>query len=85
MWVVVLTNLPGQWLQCHANGSNVCRVLRQSLSRWGVMWVVVLRQIPFVRVESVRGFFFFFFTLITGPRRSLSLKLSDKRVFAGGG
>jgi len=22
------TNLPGQWLQCHANGSNVCRVLR---------------------------------------------------------
>ena len=22
-----LTNLPGQWLQCQANGSNVCRVL----------------------------------------------------------
>ena len=21
-------NLPGQWLQCQANGSNVCRVLR---------------------------------------------------------
>ena len=24
--------------------------------------------------------FFFFFTLVTGPRRSLSLKLSDTRV-----
>jgi len=24
-----LTNLPGQWLQCRANGSNVCRVLRR--------------------------------------------------------
>ena len=23
-----LTNLPDQWLQCRANGSNVCRVLR---------------------------------------------------------
>ena len=22
------THLPGQWLQCQANGSNVCRVLR---------------------------------------------------------
>ena len=26
-------------------------------------------------------FFFFFFTLVTGPRRSLSLKLSDTRVY----
>jgi len=26
--LVWLTNLPGQWLQCHANGLNVCRVLR---------------------------------------------------------
>ena len=26
-------------------------------------------------------FFFFFFTLVTGPRRSFSLKLSDKRVY----
>jgi len=26
-------------------------------------------------------FFFFFFTLVTGPRRSLSLKLSDIRVY----
>ena len=24
-----LNNLPGQWLQCQANGSNVCRVLRK--------------------------------------------------------
>jgi len=29
-----------------------------------------------------RFFFFFFFTLVTGPRRSLSLKLSDARVYA---
>jgi len=28
-----------------------------------------------------RLFFFFFFTLVTGPRRSLSLKLSDTRVY----
>ena len=26
-------------------------------------------------------FFFFFLTLVTGPRRSLSLKLSDTRVY----
>ena len=26
-------------------------------------------------------YFFFFFTLVTGPRRSLSLKLSDTRVY----
>ena len=28
-----------------------------------------------------RGSFFFFFTLVTGPRRSLSLKLGDTRVY----
>ena len=28
-----------------------------------------------------RGRFFFFFTLVTGPIRSLSLKLSDTRVY----
>jgi len=28
-----LTNLPGQWLQCEANGSNVCRVLRPGADR----------------------------------------------------
>ena len=27
------------------------------------------------------SFFFFFFTFVTGPRRSLSLKLSDTRVY----
>ena len=27
------------------------------------------------------GFFFFFFTLLTGPRRALSLELSDTRVY----
>jgi len=27
------------------------------------------------------SFFFFFFTLVTGPRRSLSLKLSDTKVY----
>ena len=37
-----LTYLPGQWLQCSANGSNVCRVIRQILNpdpgswQWGV-------------------------------------------------
>ena len=30
---------------------------------------------------SVSFFFFFFFTLVEGPRRSLNLKLSDKRVY----
>jgi len=28
------------------------------------------------------SFFFFFFTLVTEPRRSLSVKLRDKRVYA---
>jgi len=28
-----------------------------------------------------RVFFFFFFTRVTGPRRSVSLKLSDTRVY----
>jgi len=32
---------------------------------------------PFTRCRV----FFFFFTLVTGPRRSLSLKLSDTRVY----
>ena len=30
---------------------------------------------------TVRTFFFFFFTLVTGPRRSLSLKLRGTRVY----
>ena len=32
-------------------------------------------------VGSSQNFFFFFCTLVTGPRRSLSLKLSDTRVY----
>ena len=32
-------------------------------------------------VSATFFFFFFFFTLVTGPRRSLSLKLSDTRVY----
>jgi len=32
--------------------------------------------------SSVRVFFVFFFTLVTGPRRSLRLELSDTRVSA---
>jgi len=32
-------------------------------------------------VLQATSFFFFFFTLVTGPRRSLSLKLSDTRVY----
>ena len=32
-------------------------------------------------VVDVQVLFFFFFTLVTGPRRSLSLKMSDKRVY----
>jgi len=37
---------------------------------------------PVAQTETPRGvFFFFFFTLVTGPRRSLRLKLSDTRVY----
>jgi len=32
--------------------------------------------------EEEDRYFFFFFTLVTGPRRSLSLKLSDTSVYA---
>ena len=38
---------------------------------------VVPRALP---CSTAVGSFFFFFTLVTGPRRSLSLKLSDTRV-----
>ena len=36
---------------------------------------------PWDHWESHGRVFFFFFTLVTGPRRSLSLKLSDARVY----
>ena len=52
--------------------------------RHGARWVSGVRDVGEVGVESVRekraGFFFF--TLVTGPRRSLSLKLSDTSVYA---
>ena len=43
---------------------------------------VTLFLIPDGFVFIPRCFFFFFFTLGTGPRRSLSLKLGDARVYA---
>jgi len=33
------------------------------------------------RCSRTASFFFFFFTLVTGPRRSLSRKLSDTSVY----
>jgi hypothetical protein len=42
----------------------------------------VLQRREGLAPEAVLAFFFFFFfTLVTGPRRSLSLKLSETRVF----
>ena len=38
-------------------------------------------NLAFVLVAEVTLLFFFFSTLVTGPRRSLSLKLSDTRVY----
>ena len=38
-------------------------------------------RLPWASTQ-VPAFFFFFFTLVTGPRRSLRLKLSDTRVYA---
>jgi len=44
-------------------------------------WLLQLH--PLVALATLQGFtiFFFFFTLVTGSRRSLSLKLSDIRVY----
>ena len=36
---------------------------------------------PKVAVTQHAPLFFFFFTLVTGPRRPLSLKLSDTKVY----
>ena len=37
---------------------------------------------PRTQVSNTHGiFFFFFFTRVTGPRRSLSLKMSEIRVY----
>ena len=46
---------------------------------WGIFrgfWKLRARNAP-----RVVPCFFFFFTLVTGPRRSLSIKLSDTRVY----
>ena len=32
-------------------------------------------------MSEVQGYSFFFFTPVTGPRRSLSLKLSDAKIY----
>ena len=36
------------------------------------------------RSPATQNFFYFFFTLVTGPRRSVSLKLSDTEVYERG-
>jgi len=40
------------------------------------------RKLQPTRWSTTLSFFFFFFTLVTGPRRSLSLKFSGTRVYA---
>jgi len=39
------------------------------------------KEAPKVEAPKVQSFFLFFFTLVTGPRRSSSLKLSDTGVY----
>ena len=41
----------------------------------------LLRSTTLTQLGGLFGDFFFFFTLVTGPRRSLSLKLNDTRVY----
>ena len=62
-------------------GLQVQSILAITLLSIAVVYVAVTFD-----EELVPGFgdavpFFFFFTLVTGPRRSLSLKLSDTRVY----
>ena len=61
--------------------SNPCRAEREARRCSGVGGG--MREMNRgVRVGCRLGIvFFFFFTLVTGPRRSLSLKLSDTRVY----
>ena len=40
-----------------------------------------MSEVPLYESHLPRTFFSFFFTLVTGPRRSLSLKLSGTRVY----
>jgi len=55
----------------------------ETLNQAEQMWEEILNGSRRVRqaLERKIGFFFFFFTLGTGPRRSLSLKLGDTRVY----
>ena len=89
-----LTNLPGQWLQCHATGWGSVSSVRAEReasthqpSEWNQIVFLMVAQVPHGvpcsrRPRPSGTFFFFFFTPVTGPRRSLSLKLSDTRVDA---
>jgi len=72
--------LPPGWMRLNAPGVRVPQG-----------WVGRRRQISphQFRVGTGGGTvagrrWFFFFTLVTGPRRSLSLKLSDTRVYGDG-
>ena len=52
--------------------------------RFQRLWFAPTYSSPKVRASEFFFFFFFFFfcfTLVTGPRRSLSLKLSETRVY----
>jgi len=47
------TNLPGQWLQCQANGSNVCRVRRHSAPEVDLARGVAARELSLRGVPRV--------------------------------
>jgi len=54
-----------------------CRVM--TIEAGNFLWGPELNQIP--SISPWGADLLFFFTLVTGPRRFLSLKLSDKRVY----
>ena len=47
----------------------------------GAFYTQFAKDIVLLSVGAFFFFVFFFFTLVTGPRRSLSLKLSDTKVY----
>ena len=49
--------------------------------RWSNSVVKLEASLGGHRWHLLASFFFFFFTRVTGPRRSLSLKMSDTRVY----
>ena len=59
------------------------KISRISVSRRAFLLSGVRHALQCVMPLTPRHFFFcfFFFTLVTGPRRSLNLKLSDTRVY----